>query len=52
MIEHLWVFAGNGKTKKLKSGDLAVGVSYQQSGIDSNDKSCCEGEDETTAYEG
>jgi hypothetical protein len=28
------------KKMSWKSGDLAVGVIYQQSGIDSNDKNC------------
>jgi hypothetical protein len=41
MIEYLKVFGcerGTATNKTQKSGDLAVGVSYQETGIDSNDK--------------
>jgi hypothetical protein len=47
MIEYPKVCCAKTNTA-LKSGDLAVGVSYQQSGIDSNDKNARWGEDEWT----
>jgi hypothetical protein len=41
MIDYLkvfWLRTRDGYNKTQKSGDLAVGVSYQETGIDSNDK--------------